>query len=95
MNLPGKYIIVNKKNYEQIIEILFREGYVYGGDSTDINHVKKNILKYIMSNNNILYIHTTFCKYFYSWNSVKIEDDITDANEIIREEKLKRILKSK
>ena len=48
-----------------------------------------------MSNNNILYIHTTFCKYFYSWNSVKIEDDITDANEIIREEKLKRILKSK
>ena len=54
MNLPfNTYIKINIKNYEQVIEFLYKEGFKYGGESDGINSAKSYIRRFIEVNDNV------------------------------------------
>ena len=97
MLLSGKYIIVNEKNLKQIITYLFSLGYIW----RNTIYVKSAIhwAKDYMMNREILYItidknminfeHYEFLFEEYIFKNYKF----VDINILLREYKLKRILK--
>jgi len=88
MNLEGKYIIIDKKNYKQVIPFLYREGF----SNFDKFYVE-SVTKYL-NNNNILYVRMSGNNIYSYFNKVSIENyDFVDINKYLREEKLKHILK--
>jgi len=93
MNLVGKYIEINLKNYEQVINFLYRKGCIYGGPHDNINSAKYYIHLFIESSDNLYYIKIISDNFFASIYRVDKSRNIIDGNILIREYKLKRILK--
>jgi len=93
MNLAGKYIIVNKNNYKHIITILINKGYsdCYENISFINNHICDTFYLYLYDGCKlctcpIIDIETDFCI---------INKSELNFKSVLREKKLKRILKSK
>jgi len=91
MNLAGKYIIANENNAKDIILLLYRKGYSFicGYELTFALDQYKLYFNYKTE----LYI-IFFNSLHFTFNSYK-EDGYTyfDVNILLRENKLKRILK--
>jgi len=94
MNLVGKFIKINNKNYKQIINFLYSEGFKYGGMLDDIDNSKESVYSFLKRNNNILYLNILFVDVFYTNNISYIDTTVIDGNKLLREDKLKLILKS-
>jgi len=94
MNLAGKYIIFNKNNTETIVKFLYSKGYSWastiGHDLEQTLEVFKMTMdncyeeKYIQFKNNLFYFNNQIPPLKYI--NIKL---------LIREDKLKRILKTK
>jgi len=90
MNLKGKYIEINENNVEYIINLLYSKGYSWR--EFDIEKILIHIKCY-MGINGYLYIKFLSQKSFIVSSWVSINYIKYDINHILREYKLKRILK--
>jgi len=92
MNLEGKYIEINKNNVETIITFLYSKGYEWTRQKYKLDVAIYDISDEIHKNCTKLYLIILKDWFYYAYNKPKKETYI-DYYILIREEKLKRILK--
>ena len=98
MKLLNKYIKINNKNYKNVIDLLYSEGYKKDGDYSfkividSINirfKINDNILYLAFYRDNVFYFSLDIPTNVYDPNGY----EYYDINKMLRETKLKRILK--
>jgi len=91
MNLFRKHTILNKKNYKRIITFLYSKCYSKTR-KVSISECLSNLSSFFDSDNTYVYVNFYIDRFLIEYQS---EDGSTYINldKIIREEKLKRILK--
>jgi len=93
MNLDGKYIEINRNNTAPIINYLYKNGYCWVGSSIhEPNYVSNLIIIYLRKNKPGLKIEFRKKVFYFNYNNPLSTIEL-DANILLREEKLKRILK--
>ena len=99
MNLIGKYIEINIINFKSVLNYLHNENYIWGDNY--VYYSKESIdeiTKYVKNNtkhNKKTLIKFKETSFLFSSNVRDIEDfEYLNINIFLREEKLKRILKS-
>jgi len=93
MNLEGKYTIIDLNNINTVIAFLYREGYNWANNDINLNDTIRELKEIIEKSNEIIYIKLRSNKKF--WFTIDIPQKLTyfDINKLLREYKLKRILK--
>jgi len=91
MNLNGKYIEINKNNAEYIIKFLYSNGHEWTIGTNLIDTL--NNYKEFIDVNKVSYIRIDYNQFIFL--NYKPDDRYTyfNINKLIREKKLKRILK--
>ena len=92
----GKYIETNENNVEYIINLLYDEGYVWSNNPSHRSYTLSKCKAYINSNRLIYIIFKSDCFYFFEHRNMDNLNVYTyiNINVYLREQKLKRILKS-
>ena len=102
MNLEGKYIKINRKDIKRVITFLHNNGYRWGNvmnDNNRINSIEHSIKSSHSWLNYNEELHIRFNEKYYYYNDLDLSKyglehiNIDIYFYLIREEKLKRILK--
>ena len=94
MNLRGKYIEINENNVEYIINLLYSKGYKWSiTGNNDLEIVLLNYKHYINKDKKS-YMRFAYNSFFVFDINPPNNQEYYNINKYLREEKLKRILKS-
>jgi len=93
MNLNGYYIEINRNNVESIIKILYGKGYFWSVLKHDLNETLFRYSSHInlYKKSHIIFYDTNV--FYFETIIVEEKYKFFDINKLIREYKLKRILK--
>jgi len=100
MKLEGKYIVIDKNVIDDALRFLYSKGYKWINNYYENENVSKIVMRMCSvceDNGDVLHIrfyNHSSCRFgIYSADIVDNSYDFVDINKLLREEKLKRILK--